>query len=91
MEGVLMAKFPRPLGLSKRQLEIAILIAHGWTRDKDIACRCIPPLRPNSVKQYVQIALHKFGLYDRTQLALFILKKGIVKLEDIQLPGEENS
>lgn len=78
----LMREFSDPTGtafhsddLTERELEVLSLIAMGLS-NRDIAARLF--LSPKTVKTHVSNILSKLHLADRTQAAIYALKKGIV-------------
>jgi DNA-binding NarL/FixJ family response regulator len=65
----------RPLesfGLTKAELAVVASIAEGLT-NKEIAAKLF--LSEGTVKNYITDILSKLGLRDRTQIAIFYLKK----------------
>ncbi len=63
---------PRPGGLSKRELEIAGLVADGLT-SREIAARLY--LSERTVENHVDHVLSKLGLRNRTQIATWAVKE----------------
>ncbi len=81
----LMREFSDPTGtafqrddLTERELEVLSLIALGLS-NRDIAARLF--LSPKTVKTHVSNILSKLHLADRTQAAIYALKKGIVSTD----------
>ena len=65
--------------LTPRELEVLALIAQGMT-NRQIADHLV--LSPKTVKTHVSNILSKLHLADRTQAAIYALKKGIVSKDD---------
>jgi DNA-binding NarL/FixJ family response regulator len=66
-----------PIGpgpLTQRQLEIAALIARGYT-NQHIADALV--LTPGTVANHVQHILHRLGLRSRTQVAVWFSEDGV--------------
>jgi non-specific serine/threonine protein kinase len=63
---------PLPGGLSKRELEIAGLVADGLT-SKEIAARLY--LSERTVENHIDHVLSKLGLRNRTQIATWAVKE----------------
>ena len=61
--------------LSKRELEVLQLIAEGCT-NQDIADRLI--LSPTTIKTHVQNILRKLDVSDRTQAAVYAVRRGLI-------------
>jgi two-component system, NarL family, response regulator LiaR len=71
---------PKPIGspaadLTERELEVVRLVAEGLS-NKEIAARLV--ISEKTVKTHVSSILGKLHLNDRTQLAVYALKSGIV-------------
>jgi NarL family two-component system response regulator LiaR len=64
--------------LTSRELEVVRLVAQGRS-NQDIARELV--ISEKTVKTHVSNALGKLDLNDRTQLAIFAIKKGLVNLE----------
>jgi DNA-binding NarL/FixJ family response regulator len=62
----------QPGGLSKRELEIAGLVADGLT-SKEIAARLY--LSERTVENHIDHVLSKLGLRNRTQIATWAVKE----------------
>jgi DNA-binding NarL/FixJ family response regulator len=62
-------------GLSEREREVLSLLGHGLT-NAQIAQRLF--LSPNTIKSHVSHVLHKLGLPNRTEAALFAAREGLV-------------
>ncbi len=71
--------------LSERQIEVVKLVSHRLY-NKEIAKEL--GINTKTVRDHVSKALEILGLESRMQIAIWVLKKGIVKLEEINLPGE---
>lgn len=69
--------------LTLRELRAIRMVAHGLGTD-EIAKRA--GCAPSSIDVYLASAQRKLGLQRRTQLVLWALKVGMVKLEKIELP-----
>ncbi|HHZ20462.1 MAG TPA: response regulator transcription factor [Firmicutes bacterium] len=67
---------PEELGLTEREMEIVQLISQG-ENNKTIAEKLF--ISEKTVKNHVSSILRKLDLTDRTQLAVYALKKGLVK------------
>lgn len=81
-----MKTLPTYFVLTKRQMEVASLVAHGYTNDV-IALEM--KLAPTTAKTHVSDILQALGFSSRVQLAIWTLKTGLVSLEDIELPERE--
>ena len=68
-------KPPAELGLTRREMEIVSYIACGQS-NKDIARKLY--ISEKTVKNHVSSILKKMGLGDRTQVAVYAYKKGLV-------------
>ncbi len=68
-------KPPADLGLTQREMEIVSYIACGQS-NKDIARKLY--ISEKTVKNHVSSILKKMGLGDRTQVAVYAYKKGLV-------------
>lgn len=69
---------PDPLAtLSPREHEIFLLVAQGLT-NQEIGSRLF--ISEKTVKNYVTKVRKKLGVSNRTQVALYALRRGIVKL-----------
>jgi DNA-binding NarL/FixJ family response regulator len=78
---------PMP-SLSPREMEVLQLITHGLP-NKIIAQRL--DISHQTVKNHITSILHKLDVGDRTQAALYALRRGWVRLQDTQAvhtPGE---
>lgn len=69
---------PMPEPLTPREYEILLLIANGLTNQEIADKICISEL---TVRSHVSNILNKLRLENRTQAALYALRKGLVKLE----------
>jgi len=67
--------------LSPREMEILQFITHGMS-NKEIACRL--GISHQTVKNHITAILHKLGVKDRTQAAVYTLRRGWVRLQDTQ-------
>jgi DNA-binding NarL/FixJ family response regulator len=65
--------------LSVREMEILVCITHGMS-NKEIALNL--GISHQTVKNHVTAILHKLGLNDRTQAALYALQNGWVRLNE---------
>lgn len=61
--------------LTEREVEVVRLIAQGWS-NRDIAEKFV--ISEKTVKTHVSHALTKLGVRDRTQLAIYAIKHGLV-------------
>lgn len=66
---------PPTSDLTERELDVLRLVAEGLS-NREIAARLI--ISEKTVKTHVSSLLNKLGLEDRTRLAIFAIKKGIV-------------
>ncbi len=66
-----------PDGLTERELDVLKLVAHGLT-NHDIAERLV--ISEKTVKTHVSSLLSKLNMEDRTQLAIYAIKHGLVEL-----------
>ncbi|GAA4609502.1 DNA-binding NarL/FixJ family response regulator [Actinoplanes octamycinicus] len=72
---------PAPLsGLTDREREVLVLVAHGLSND-EIAERLY--LSPFTAKTHVNRAMSKLGVRDRAQLVVLAYQRGIVRPGDI--------
>jgi len=78
-----MKTLPAYFVLTKRQMEVARYVAHGYTND---AIALEMRLASTTAKTHVSDILQELGLTSRVQLAIWALKTGLVSLEDIELP-----
>jgi len=67
--------------LSPREMEILQFITHGYS-NKEIARRL--GISHQTVKNHITAILHKLGVKDRTQAAVYTLRRGWVRLQDTQ-------
>jgi len=67
--------------LSPREMEILQLITYGMS-NKEIAHRL--GISHQTVKNHITAILHKLGVKDRTQAAVYTLRRGWVRLQDTQ-------
>lgn len=67
--------------LTERELEVVRLIARG-DRNKEIAQKMA--ISEGTVKGYVATILQKFGVTDRTQAAMYAVKRGLIQLDEGQ-------
>jgi two-component system response regulator DegU len=67
--------------LSPREMEILQFITHGMS-NKEIARRL--GISHQTVKNHITAILHKLGVKDRTQAAVYTLRRGWVRLQDTQ-------
>ncbi len=63
----------RPFKLSKRELEVLLLLVEGYS-NPEIAAMLY--LSTNTVKTHVTGILNKFGVRDRLQAAVFAVRNG---------------
>ena len=71
--------------LSRREMEVLGLLAHGLS-NKEIATTLI--ISHQTVKNHVTSILRKLGVEDRTQAALYALRRGWVRLYEENQDGE---
>ncbi|MFS8524967.1 MAG: response regulator transcription factor [Limnochordales bacterium] len=64
--------------LSARELEVLCLIAKGYT-NQEIARRLF--ISPHTVKNHVSRIYQKLGMDDRTKVALWAVRLGLVSLD----------
>lgn len=69
--------------LTPREREIFFLIASGLG-NREIARSLY--ISDKTVKNYVTVIRKKLGLANRTQIALFAIRHGLLPLERLQLP-----
>jgi DNA-binding NarL/FixJ family response regulator len=67
---------PLPPGISRTELQIISRIGKGQS-EMEIAEHL--DLKEGTVRNYISSAIHKTGLRDRTQVAIYALKNGLVK------------
>jgi len=72
--------------LSRREMEVLGLVTHGLS-NKEIATTLT--ISHQTVKNHVTSILRKLGVEDRTQAALYALRRGWVRLQDESKQGEE--
>ena len=72
--------------LSEREMEVLIYVTKGLS-NKEIAS--ILKISHQTVKNHVTSILRKLGVEDRTQAAVFALKRGWVRLDDKNYENEE--
>ncbi|MGE5507437.1 MAG: response regulator transcription factor [Chitinophagales bacterium] len=71
---------PEPLAtLSPREYEVFLLVAEGMT-NSEIGRRLF--ISEKTVKNYVTKVRKKLGASNRTQVALYALRRGVVELKD---------
>ena len=70
--------------LTMRECEILSHVAHGLM-NKEIARKT--GLTLTGVESHMWKIMHKLGLDCRVQLAIYSLKSGLVRLEDIDIEG----
>lgn len=73
-----------PVSLSPREMEILQYITHGMS-NKAIAHRL--GISHQTVKNHMTVILHKLNVADRTQAAVYALRRGWVRLQDTQTPS----
>ena len=73
--------------LSPREMEILQLITNGMS-NKEIATQL--GISHQTVKNHITAILHKLGVKDRTQAAVYTLRRGWVRLQDTQ-PAERHA
>lgn len=71
--------------VTRREKEIAILIAHGYSND-EIGRKLWITL--DTVKRHISRIFIATGAKNRVQVAIWALKQGLVSLDDIRLPYE---
>lgn len=71
--------------LSKREVDIAVLVAQGLSNPQIAAHLGISEL---TVHAHIGRMLKALAMRNRTQIAIYALKTGLVRLEDIELPCE---
>ncbi|MFS8582306.1 MAG: response regulator transcription factor [Limnochordales bacterium] len=64
--------------MSARELEVLCLIAKGYT-NQEIARRLF--ISPHTVKNHVSRIYQKLGMDDRTKVALWAVRLGLVSLD----------
>lgn len=75
----------KEVALTSRESEIAVLVTRGLSNEQ-IAKELRPKITLGSVEKHMQRIFEKLGLESRVQLAIYALKAGLVKLENIELP-----
>ena len=60
-------------------METLILVAKGLVA-KEIACT--PNISEKTVRNHISNIYRKPGIYDRSQLVIYAMKKGLVDLQD---------
>ena len=71
-----------PKSISKTELQIIVSIGIGKS-NKEIADNLL--LQEGTVRNYISGILQKIGLRDRTQVAIYAIKQGLVEIEDVTL------
>jgi DNA-binding NarL/FixJ family response regulator len=66
-----------PPGISGIELRIMTFIGEGRS-DKEIAENL--NLKPGTIRNYISSAMRKAGLRNRTEIAIYVFKKGLVVL-----------
>jgi two-component system, NarL family, nitrate/nitrite response regulator NarL len=66
---------PKTFGLTKRELEIVAAVVAGYS-NKEIARKFL--ISEDTVKHHVTNVFDKLGVYNRLELALFAIHKGLV-------------
>lgn len=72
------------VSLSPREMEILQCITRGMS-NKAIAHRL--GISHQTVKNHMTVILHKLNVADRTQAAVYALRRGWVRLQDTQMPS----
>lgn len=67
-------------GLTSREVEALILVAKGLVA-KEIA-RALA-ISEKTVRNHISNIYHKLGMYDRSQLVIYAMKKGLVDIQEI--------
>ena len=70
---------PAPDALTDREMGVLVLVAQGYS-NQEIAEKLV--ITEHTVGKHVSNVLIKLHLANRTQLALYALRKGLVRLED---------
>jgi len=73
--------------LSSREMEVLLNVTHGFS-NKEIAS--LLGISHQTVKNHITSILRKLGVGDRTQAALYALRRGWVRLQSTELETEEN-
>jgi len=68
------------LMLTDRELECTKLIAHGYTNKEIAAKLCVTDA---TVKAHLRSAMGKLNVRDRVRLAVYVIKAGLVLVDDI--------
>lgn len=76
--------YRRPV-LTPRQKQIVILVAHGLSNEQ-IARKMKPRLALKTIEVHMHHIFRRLGIESRVQLAIYALKAGLLRLEDIDLP-----
>jgi len=71
------------LPLSRREIQVAQLVTHGLS-NLEIADRL--GIKEQTIHVHIANILRTLGYARRTQVAIWALKAGIVRLENIELP-----
>jgi DNA-binding NarL/FixJ family response regulator len=72
--------YPIPAGISKMELQVMRYIGEGRS-NKEIA-ECLN-LTAGTVRNYISSAIHKTGMRDRTQIAIYALRNGLVNNDNL--------
>lgn len=70
---------PEPKKLTKREMELLILLARGMIV-KEIAALLV--VSEKTVRNHLSNIYHKLGVYDRLQVVMYALRQGIISLDD---------
>lgn len=71
--------------LTQRECEVVGLVAQGLSNEQ-IGRKLHPNIKAFSVDKHIQHIFEKLGITSRLKLAIYALKAGLVKLEDIEIP-----
>ncbi|GCE27200.1 hypothetical protein KDA_26840 [Dictyobacter alpinus] len=71
---------PQDDGLTPRERELVILIARGFVV-KEIAR--LLKVSEKTVRNHISNVYHKLSIYDRSQLVIYAMKKGLVNLQSL--------
>lgn len=69
--------------LSDRQIEVVKFIPQDLS-NKEIARKL--GVKTGTVRDHISKAFEILGLHSRMQLAIWVLKKGLISLDEIELP-----
>lgn len=71
--------------LTPQQEQVTIFVAQGLSND-EIARKMRPRTTAKAIESHMQRIFKRLGVVSRVQLAIYAIKAGLVKLEDIEIP-----